>query len=157
MSEAKRKTATSTAVKRRYNDKTYKRFFADIRIEDYAEIDAFVRSKGWSKAEFIREAYDHLRAAEFRRTTSVYYTHSADSNIANVIICIDGLTWDFTEQLPAVEHCDSLNDRESGLIALISRWRDVGTLEMKFREINDAEKYPSAEISVRFPDAKKLK
>ena len=57
----KRRTTTSTAVKRRYNDKTYKRFFADIRIEDYAEIDAFVQSKGWSKADFIKAAYAALK------------------------------------------------------------------------------------------------
>ena len=57
----KRKTTTSTASKRKYNEKTYKRFFADLRIEDYNEIDAFVQSKGWSKAEFIREAYELLK------------------------------------------------------------------------------------------------
>ena len=61
MSDTKRRTTTSTAVKRRYNDKTYKRFFADIRIEDYAEIDAFVQSKGWSKADFIKAAYEILK------------------------------------------------------------------------------------------------
>lgn len=61
MPETKRKTTTSTAVKRRYNDKTYKRFFADIRIEDYDEIDAFVQSKGWSKAEFVKKAYELLK------------------------------------------------------------------------------------------------
>lgn len=64
MSDTKRRTTTSTAVKRRYNDKTYKRFFADIRIEDYAEIDAFIQSKGWSKAEFIKAAYELLRESE---------------------------------------------------------------------------------------------
>ena len=61
MPDTKRKTTTSTAVKRRYNEKTYKRFFADIRIEDYDEIDAYVRSKGWSKAEFIKTAYELLK------------------------------------------------------------------------------------------------
>lgn len=60
MSE-KRKTTTSTAVKRRYNDKTYKRFFADIRKEDYDEIDAFIQSKGWSKAEFVKAAYELMK------------------------------------------------------------------------------------------------
>ena len=30
---------TSTAVKRRYNDKTYKRWFADIRIEEFERIE----------------------------------------------------------------------------------------------------------------------
>ncbi|MBR3999497.1 MAG: hypothetical protein IKI93_14290 [Clostridia bacterium] len=60
MSE-KRKTTTSTAVKRRYNEKTYKRFFADIRIEDYDEIAAFIHSKGWSKAEFVKTAYELMK------------------------------------------------------------------------------------------------
>lgn len=64
MSDTKRRTTTSTTVKRRYNNKTYKRFFADIRIEDYAEIDAFIQSKGWSKAEFIKAAYELLRESE---------------------------------------------------------------------------------------------
>lgn len=157
MPETKRRTTTSTASKRKYNDKTYKRFFADIRIEDYAEIDAFVRSKGWSKAEFIREAYDHLRAAEYRRTTSVYYTHSADSDIANIIVCIDGIAWDFEEEIPDIEFYDSPDDRESDLIALIKRWRDLGTLEDIFRETIDDAKYPASEIPTRFPTAKELK
>lgn len=61
MPDTKRRTTTSTAVKRRYNDKTYKRFFADIRIEDYAEIDAFIQAKGWSKADFVKTAYDRLK------------------------------------------------------------------------------------------------
>lgn len=59
--ETKRRTTTSTAVKRKYNDKTYKRFFADIRIEEYDEIDAFIQSKGWSKAEFVKAAYAALK------------------------------------------------------------------------------------------------
>jgi hypothetical protein len=59
--ETKRKTTTSTAVKRRYNDKTYTRFYADLRNEDYAEINAFVQQKGWSKAEFIKQAYSLMK------------------------------------------------------------------------------------------------
>lgn len=31
---------TSTQVKRRYNDKTYKRWFADLRIEEFEKIEA---------------------------------------------------------------------------------------------------------------------
>ena len=31
---------TSTAVKRRYNDKTYKRWFADVRVEEFERIEA---------------------------------------------------------------------------------------------------------------------
>ena len=61
MPDTKRHTTTSTAVKRRYNEKTYKRFFADIRIEEYDEIDAFIQSRGWSKAEFIKAAYAVLK------------------------------------------------------------------------------------------------
>lgn len=61
MPDTKRRTTTSTAVKRKYNDKTYKRFFADIRIEDYDEINAFIQSKGWSKAEFVKTAYELLK------------------------------------------------------------------------------------------------
>lgn len=57
MSE-KRKTTTSTAVKRRYNSKTYTQFRADLRNEDYAEINEYIQSRGWSKAEFIRKAYE---------------------------------------------------------------------------------------------------
>ena len=59
--ETKRRTTTSTAVKRRYNDKTYTQFRAPMRNEDYAEIDAFIQSKGWSKAEFVKTAYELLK------------------------------------------------------------------------------------------------
>jgi hypothetical protein len=59
--ETKRRTTTSTAVKRRYNDKTYTQFRAPMRNEDYNEIDAFIQSKGWSKAEFIKAAYAALK------------------------------------------------------------------------------------------------
>ena len=59
--ETKRRTTTSTAVKRRYNDKTYTQFRAPLRNEDYNEIDAFIQSKGWSKAEFVKTAYELLK------------------------------------------------------------------------------------------------
>lgn len=58
MSETKRKTTTSTAVKQRYIDKTYTEFRAKIRNENFSEIDAFIQSKGWSRAEFIQKAYE---------------------------------------------------------------------------------------------------
>lgn len=64
MPETKRKTTTSTAVKRRYNDKTYKRFFADLRNEDFEEITAFLEEKGWSRADFIKKAYELMTKAE---------------------------------------------------------------------------------------------
>lgn len=56
-----RRTHTSTAVKQRYIDKTYTEFRARIHNEDYAEIDSYIRSRGWSKAEFIKRAYDKLQ------------------------------------------------------------------------------------------------
>jgi hypothetical protein len=61
MTDNERRPKTSTASKRKYNDKTYKRFFADIRIEEYDEIDAFIRSRGWSKPDFVKAAYELLK------------------------------------------------------------------------------------------------
>lgn len=57
----KRRTTTSTAVKQRYIDKTYTEFRAKLRNEDYAEIDEFIQSKGWSKAEFVKRAYEAMK------------------------------------------------------------------------------------------------
>lgn len=64
MPETKRKTTTSTAVKQRYLDKTYTQFNVRLRNEDFEEITAFLESKGWSRAEFIRKAYDLMTKAE---------------------------------------------------------------------------------------------
>lgn len=64
MPETKRKTTTSTAVKQRYLDKTYTQFNVRLRNEDFDEITAFLESKGWSRAEFIRKAYDLMTKAE---------------------------------------------------------------------------------------------
>ena len=53
MPEEKKKTRTSTAVKRRYNQKTYKRVIADLKFDEY---DEFARLRGeMSRAEFIRQ------------------------------------------------------------------------------------------------------
>lgn len=42
---------TSSAVKRKYNEKTYSRFVADIRKEDYEEIE---QARGeMSRAQFL--------------------------------------------------------------------------------------------------------
>lgn len=60
MPETKRKTTTSTAVKQRYIDKTYTDFRAKLRNADCAEIDAYIQSKGWSRAEFIKKAYEQF-------------------------------------------------------------------------------------------------
>lgn len=153
MSDTKRRTTTSTAVKRRYNDKTYKRFFADIRIEDYDKIDAFIRSKGWSKAVFIKAAYELLKE---RTKMTIYYTCSAVSNTADIIISVDGMAWDYPEQLPDIDAYDNPDERESDLLALLIRWRDAGTLADIFAETVDDAKYPASEIPARFPTAKKL-
>ena len=64
MLEAKRKTTTSTAVKQRYIDKTYTQFNVRLRNEDFAEITAFLESKGWSRADFIKKAYELMTKAE---------------------------------------------------------------------------------------------
>lgn len=61
MPNVKRRTTTSTAVKQRYIDKTYTQFNCRLRNEDAAEILEFIESKGWSKAEFIKAAYDLLK------------------------------------------------------------------------------------------------
>lgn len=53
MSEEKRNTHTSSAVKRRYNQKTYKRITVDLKFSDY---DKFEELRGeMSRAEFIRQ------------------------------------------------------------------------------------------------------
>ena len=61
MPDTKRRTTTSTAVKQRYIDKTYTEFRAKLRNEDYAEIDDFIQSRGWSKAEFVKRAYESIK------------------------------------------------------------------------------------------------
>ena len=57
----KRKSTTSTAVKQRYIDKTYTEFRAKLRNEDYVEIDEFIQSRGWSKADYIKKAYEIMK------------------------------------------------------------------------------------------------
>lgn len=66
MPDTKRKTTTSTAVKQRYIDKTYTDFRAKLRNEDFYEIDTYIQSKGWSRAEFIKKAYSIIKEAESR-------------------------------------------------------------------------------------------
>lgn len=44
---------TSSAAKRRYNAKTYKRFTADIKISEFEEIEKLRGEK--SRAAFLRE------------------------------------------------------------------------------------------------------
>ena len=44
---------TSTEVKRRYNEKTYKRWFADLRNEDFEKIEAL--RGDMSRAQFLQK------------------------------------------------------------------------------------------------------
>lgn len=61
MPDTKRKTTTSTAVKQRYIDKTYTQFNCRLRNDEAAEILEFIQSRGWSKAEFVKTAYELLK------------------------------------------------------------------------------------------------
>lgn len=56
-----RKANTSTAVKQRYIDKTYTPFSVRLRNETFAEIDAWLKERGISRATFIKTAYDMMQ------------------------------------------------------------------------------------------------
>ena len=56
-----RKTHTSTAVKQRYIDKTYTSFSVHLRNETFAEIDAWLKESGMSRAKFIKSAFDMMQ------------------------------------------------------------------------------------------------
>lgn len=43
---------TSTAVKRKYNDKTYKRWYADMKMEEYEKIEQL--RGDMSRPDFLR-------------------------------------------------------------------------------------------------------
>ena len=47
--------ATSSAVKRKYNAKTYKRWTADIKNDEFDEIEAVRADTGLSRAEFLKK------------------------------------------------------------------------------------------------------
>lgn len=51
-SKPKRKTTTSTAVKRRYNAKTYSVWSCQLRKDEFAEIEAL--RGGMSRPQFLR-------------------------------------------------------------------------------------------------------
>ena len=57
-----RKTNTSTAVKQRYIDKTYTSFSVRLRNETFAEIDAWLKERGISRATFIKSAFDMMQS-----------------------------------------------------------------------------------------------
>ena len=57
---AKRKTHTSSEVKKRYNDKTYTRFQISLRKDEDAELIAYIeqaKQNGESVTEAIRKLY----------------------------------------------------------------------------------------------------
>lgn len=56
MEEAKRKTHTSTAVKRRYNDKTYTMVRASLPKELVARFKAKCEADGIPQAQVIKKA-----------------------------------------------------------------------------------------------------
>ena len=58
---ATRRTRTSTAVKRRYNAKHYRRFAADVKIELYDRLEAYRADEGISRAEFLQDAIDMMQ------------------------------------------------------------------------------------------------
>ena len=64
LSIEKRKTTTSTAVKRRYNEKHYKKFQADIKI------DLFERINSYTEKEKIIFAYVDPEAGKGQETDS---------------------------------------------------------------------------------------
>lgn len=53
---------TSTDVKRRYNEKTYKRWFADLRIEEFERVE---RLRGeMSRAQFLHRLIESYSASK---------------------------------------------------------------------------------------------
>lgn len=58
---------TSTAVKRKYNEKTYKRWSADLRIEDFEKIETMrleisqLKNKDISRAKFLKTLVDFYK------------------------------------------------------------------------------------------------
>ena len=59
--KTKRKTHTSSAVKRRYNAKNYKNFRAAIKPDLYERIDEYIKQEGISRPEFLLRAIENLR------------------------------------------------------------------------------------------------
>lgn len=56
----KRKTHTSTAVKNKYNAKSYRKFQASIKPDLAQRIDAYTTAQGISKPEFLQRAIEAL-------------------------------------------------------------------------------------------------
>jgi len=60
----KRKTHTSTAVKRRYNQKAYKSITVQVKPELAERIAAYREREGLSMAKFLERAVDTLEQPE---------------------------------------------------------------------------------------------
>ena len=60
----KRKTHTSSAVKRRYNEKNYKNFRAAIKPELYDRIDEYIKQEGISRPEFLLRAIEKMKGEQ---------------------------------------------------------------------------------------------
>ena len=60
----KRKTRTSSAVKRRYNAKHYKDFRGAIKFELFDRIEAYIKKENLSRPEFLQRAMDRLEGEE---------------------------------------------------------------------------------------------
>lgn len=60
MDNPKRKTRTSSTVKNRYNKKTYRQFATQIKPDLSSRIDAYTKSQGISKPQFLRQAIEAL-------------------------------------------------------------------------------------------------
>lgn len=57
---SKRRTHTSSAVKNRYNAKTYRKFQAAIKPDLSNRIEAYTAKEGISKPEFLQRAIENL-------------------------------------------------------------------------------------------------
>ena len=58
--QQKKKPRTSSAVKRRYNAKHYKKFTADIQFELFDRVEGYREKEGISRAEFLQRALEKL-------------------------------------------------------------------------------------------------
>lgn len=60
MEEQQKKPRTSSAVKRRYNAKHYKKFTAEIKFELFDRVEGYREKEGISRAEFLQRALEKL-------------------------------------------------------------------------------------------------
>ena len=61
---------TSAEVKNRYAKKVYSRFSTNLKKHEYISIETALKEKGWSKAEFIRQAAKELLGVEYRENVA---------------------------------------------------------------------------------------